>query len=74
MMSVRKLNGRDYRVVQVFESDAYDVTLWASCDDGLAVYGVTYGKAEWWGLVYTNAATRLGEAMMHAANCQGLLD
>jgi len=48
----------------------HEVALWQFADESFAV---TYGAETHERIPYTEAATRLGSALMHAAACAGLI-
>ena len=59
------------RVIDFTKHKGYGVTL---TQTGLDVFSVSYGLQVDKGLNYGDAAAKLGEALMHAAACEGQLE
>lgn len=62
------------RVAYEIHDLPFPITLKQSNGAGTHVFSVTYGKQERQRLTYAEAAKELGECIMHAATCAGLVD
>jgi hypothetical protein len=52
----------------------YDVSLYQHKYNRKGSFSVVYGKQVWQGLSYAEACHKLGEALMHAMACDGIVD